>query len=440
MTGRRMAAADSFWLELDRPDNLAVVTSLMWTTTEIDPDRLREVLRTRMVDPFPVMRRRPEMHDGLVHRGSWLDDPDFDLDRHLLVRPMPGTGDRAALEAFVGQVRATPLDPAHPMWRMYLLQGYEGGSAVVTRFHHSLADGVRSTQLMLSLLEPLDGELPGLAARVGRPGPVPTGPGGAHLIPRLLNTAVGVAELALWGNPRTALEGRTSIGKTVAWTDPVPLDVLKGIARRTGTTVNDVCTTLVAGAMARYLHARPGPPAPGDSGLAWMIPVNLEPAHRELPADLGNHFALVLLVLPHGAAAFPDRLAEVHRRMARIRNSHEPVVTMALARTLALLPTGLGTAFMRFFASKAVGVLTNVPGPRTAMALAGAPVAGVVGWAPTSGQQALTVTVFSYAGGVTFGFGTDTAVVPDPGELVALLGDELADAVSTAGPPEGHEG
>ena len=71
------------------------------------------------------------------------------------------------------------------------------------------------------------------------------------------------------------------------------------------------------------------------------------------------------------------------------------------------------------------------------MALAGARVAGVVGWAPTSARQALTVTVFSYAGGVTFGFGTDPAVVPDADALVTALEEELTDAerVTGAGRP-----
>jgi diacylglycerol O-acyltransferase len=59
-------------------------------------------------------------------------------------------------------------------------------------------------------------------------------------------------------------------------------------------------------------------------------------------------------------------------------------------------------------------------------------VAGVVGWAPTSARQALTVTIFSYAGAVTFGFGTDSAVVPDPDALVAMLGQELTAAVAAA--------
>jgi hypothetical protein len=212
------------------------------------------------------------------------------------------------------------------------------------------------------------------------------------------------------------------------------LSLLTAIAGRTGTTVNDVCTALVSGAMARYLQRAAGRPlATGDDDVAWLLPINLEPAGTGPPARLGNRFALVLVALPHGPAAFPDRLAEVHRRISRIRQSWEPVVTSALARAIAVSPTPVGTTLMRLLAAKAVGVLTNVPGPRTRMSLAGAPVAGVVGWAPTSARQALTITIFSYAGEVTFGFGTDPAVVADANTLVTLLGEELAEAVATVG-------
>jgi hypothetical protein len=209
---------------------------------------------------------------------------------------------------------------------------------------------------------------------------------------------------------------------------------VKGVAAATGTTVNDVCTTLVCGAMARYLDRAGGEHrlGPGDDDVAWMVPVNLEAPEGRPPAELGNHFALVLVLLPHGPRAFPERLAEVHRRMSRIRNSWEPVLTFALSRAIALIPAPVGRAAIGVLGSKAVGVLTDVPGPRSPMALAGARVAGVVGWAPTSVRQALTVTVFSYAGGVTFGFGTDPAVVPAADALVAAFGEELAEAERTA--------
>ena len=84
--------------------------------------------------------------------------------------------------------------------------------------------------------------------------------------------------------------------------------------------------------------------------------VNLEAADREPPRELGNHFALVLAVLPHASAGFRDRLLEVHRRMTRIRRSWEPVLTHALARGIARSPSPLGIA-----ASQSAGLVENLP-------------------------------------------------------------------------------
>lgn len=95
---------------------------------------------------------------------------------------------------------------------------------------------------------------------------------------------------------------------------------------------------------------------------------------------------------------------------------------------VARSPAVLGRPVSRFFAGKAVGVLTNVPGPRVRMTLAGAEVAGIVGWAPCSGCQAITICIFSYAGEVRFGFGTDRELIPDPELLVDALAKEFAEA------------
>ena len=97
MTRRHMPAQDSFWLELDRPNNLLVNTSLVWTSEPVDPHRLRQVILERVVDRYPVFSQRPVLRGGLLRSGFWEDDPDFDLDRHIVVQDMPGRGDRAAL-------------------------------------------------------------------------------------------------------------------------------------------------------------------------------------------------------------------------------------------------------------------------------------------------------------------------------------------------------
>jgi WS/DGAT/MGAT family acyltransferase len=437
-----MAPQDSIWLELDRPTNLMAITSLLWTATPIDPDRLRSLIGERIVARYPVFRQRPVLRGGPVRWGYWADDPDFDLDRHVRVAPMPGAGDRAALQEYVAAQRSVPLDRDHPLWTVHLLQGFGGGSALVQRYHHAMADGIRLTQVMLGILDPLDGETADSAPPlVGARGPVYAGRSRLEPVRSVLNTAGSVVKMGLWTNPVTALAGRPDVPKTAAWGDPVPLSLLHDLAVRTSTSVNDVCTTLVSGAVARYLVGAPGGSrlAPGDEDLAWMVPVNLDALDRDPPAELGNHFALVLAVLPHGPATFREPLAEVHRRIARIRDSWEPMMNFALSRAIAVSPSLLGTALSRFLTAKTVGVLTNVPGPRAPMTLAGAVVDGVVGWAPSSGPQTMTVCIFSYAGDVTVGFGTDRTVVPDPEQLVAAFDAEVADAVAELGMSRGSD-
>lgn len=490
---RRIPAQDSLWLHLDRPENRMVVTSVLWTRTPVDPARLRSVVSDRLLARYPVYFQRPVPHG----RGlSWETDPEFDLGEHLLVRDLPEPADQAALEAFVAGRRGAPLDPRRPLWTIDLVRGYRGGSALVCRTHHAMADGIRLTQVLFSLLDPLDGET-APHAKVGGAGPhreavaqpvVRLGAAvlrvlgdtgakaqqqaarvhpvleSAVALPVLGATAVvgatgavaGFVSSALSGGPRRAVDtvagaattlwhsatgagdllgpstatgvwdGEPGVEKTAAWGDPVPLLTLARIGHETGTTLNDVCTALVAGALDRYFAAQ-GTARPEPSDLGWLIPVSLSSFDDELPADLGNHFSLVLAQLPLGRRTFAERLAEVHRRVARIRDSFEPALTFGVQYAIAQSPAALGLPASRFFAGKAVGVLTNVPGPRTPMTLAGARVEGIVGWAPCSGHQAITICIFSYAGEVRFGFGTDRKLIPDPEALVDALAKEFAE-------------
>ena len=62
-----------------------------------------------------------------------------------------------------------PLDRTRPLWHFYLVDGHEGGSVVVSRFHHALADGIALAQVLLSLTdEHEDGDLLGTTSRRAR--------------------------------------------------------------------------------------------------------------------------------------------------------------------------------------------------------------------------------------------------------------------------------
>jgi len=74
-----------------------------------------------------------------------------------------------------------------------------------------------------------------------------------------------------------------------------------------------------------------------------------------------------------------------------------------------------------FVANKTVGQITNVPGPRVPMALAGTEVTGILGWVPCSGNQPLGLCIFSYNGVVNIGIASDAGLIPDPGRLAELI-------------------
>jgi diacylglycerol O-acyltransferase len=59
-----------------------------------------------------------------------------------------------------------------------------------------------------------------------------------------------------------------------------------------------------------------------------------------------------------------------------------------------------------------------VPGPPTAVYLAGEKVDGMVGWAPQSGNLPMSFTINSYDGKVFVGIACDRGLVPDHDQIV----------------------
>ena len=469
---RPMSAQDALWLTMDRPNNLMVIDGVMLFDGEPEWDALLAATTERVIDRFPVFRSQ-----ALLGEGGWVwhVDPDFHLDRHIRRVRLPEPAGMAELERYVSEQRARPLDRDRPLWDIALVEQVtlddgSSGSALVCRFHHAMADGVRLTQVMLSLCDTTD---PHVAAKVARstgdltPVSVAAGVVGAlreaigdaaralargasvlaqdtrHALEtgaeiwgevlrspgrlvdafeamgldnRFANTTASVAKLALRGTTvRTVWSGTPGLHKAVAWSPGIPLDDVKRVGRRHDASVNDVLLTAVAGGMRRYLHARG---VEDVNEIEWMVPVNLVPIAENLPEDLGNFFALVMAVLPLDPGDPVERLQRTRARMDRIKRSEEPIITFGVQRGISAAPRPVSTALTDFFANKAVGVLTNVPGPRAPLTFAGVGVRQVIGFAPSSGDQPMTCTVFSYAGTVTVGFATDAALVPDPRELV----------------------
>lgn len=439
-----MSTADAAWLRMDRPTNLMVVNSVLWFDEPVDWDACRATFLERIVAPFDRFRQRAV--GGLPLTGPcWADDPDFDPDLHFHHVALPAPHDRRALEDFIGDRIATTLDRSRPLWEVYLIDDYGPGSAILVRIHHSVADGAALTRVMLSLTDGDDAAGPGIADGSGHAGPlaglapIARAAGAlAHegietlLHPRharkIAEAAAGDAQtlaklLLPAADPRTAIKGEQHVAHRVAWSDPVDLWRVRRAGRAHRATVNDVLVAAVAGAVGGFLREQ------GDEveEVHALVPFNLRPLDQPLPRELGNQFGLVLLGLPVGIAEPVARLTEVKRRMDAIKDSHEGALSYGILGLMGRTPVQVEQRLIDFFTAKGSMVLTNVPGPRRPLSLAGTPLKGVLVWAPCSGSVGMSVSVFSYANKVTVGFLTDAGLVPEPQDLAdAFRADLLA--------------
>ena len=105
---------------------------------------------------------------------------------------------------------------------------------------------------------------------------------------------------------------------------------MKAFGHAHGATVNDVIVTAVAGALRRYLRARESL----VDELTAIVPFNLRPLDKPLPADLGNRFGLVSLRLPVGMGDRRARLREVHERMEEIKHSPEGAISYGVLEAI----------------------------------------------------------------------------------------------------------
>ena len=313
---------------------------------------------------------------------------------------------------------------------------------MVVRIHHCIADGIALSRVLLSLTDthadagiapPRDGAGRGLLGSIA--GPVKAGAqlaqAGVHegieilthptaelpaLASRGTADAATLAKLLLTGSDaKTVLSAKPRVSRRVTWSERIPLNDLKAIGHATGTTVNDVLTAAMTGALRRYLLGR-------DSlvdEIRTTVPYNLRPLDEPLPRELGNRFGLVYLALPVGIADPAERLAEVHRRMDAIKHSSEGGLSYAILEAVGRTPHQIEQSLLDVFTQKTSAVLSNTPGPREPVYFAGSKIAGVVPWVPAAGTIGMGIDMMSYNGGVTVSLQVDAGLVPDPDTIIA---------------------
>ena len=428
-------------------------------------DRLREHIAQRM-HLAPVFQRKLVNMPFELANPIWVADDDLDMEYHIRSTVLPKPGNRAQLDKLVGRLHSSLLDRSRPLWEFYVIEGIETPPdatpgtrhvAFYSKVHHAAVDGQAGVALAHAIMDL------GAVPRAVRPA-------------RQRRTAthddnLGIAELTAAGLKHSAIqtvklaktlpaltrsvyqmlrpakveaaEGATALDTpATTWFAPktpinvsitnqrsfsslsLPLDQIKLVAKSNGATLNDVVLAICSGALRRYLRDLDCVPT---APLLAAVPVSLR---AEGNTDMNTQASIMRISLASTVDDPMERLRAIRAASASAK--------AAAAGMKAVMPTdfpslgapwlisGMASLFGRSkLANKMPPVanvaISNVPGPKVALYMAGARMLTYYPVSIAVHSMALNVTVQSYNGALDFGLIACRKAMPDLPELARYM-------------------
>jgi WS/DGAT/MGAT family acyltransferase len=466
----RLTALDRVFLDIEGPSTHMHVAGVFLFEAGplrreeggLDIDRVRDYVASRL-HRIPRYRQRIERIPVEGH-PVWVDDERFNLHYHVRHACLPPPGDDRQLKRLCGRIISQQLDRGKPLWELWFVEGLEHDRmALVSKVHHCMVDGVSGVDLLQVLLSPVpDKDFD--PASTWYPKPAPTK---ARLLrdavmrrvqlplratraavqalsepelarERLTDAAVGVAagvRSALTLAVDTPLNQPIGPHRRFDWIG-FDVDEVRRVKRVLGGTVNDVVLATVAGAVGRFLAQR-GVPQHHLERQEFRVfcPVSVRSAAER--GTLGNRVSAMIARLPVAERDPVARLSRVARETGDLKQSKQALGAEVLSSVSEWTAPTLFSAAMRLGLGYRASnlVVTNVPGPQVPLYLLGARMTETYPIVPLVSHQCLGIALFSYAGGLYWGFNADWDAVPDLHEFVVAIDAsfrELCDAADAA--------
>jgi len=420
----------------------------------LSPSRFIELMEARL-DRLPALRRRMVQIPHRLGHPVWVEDPEFDLSRHVRWRVVARPGSDRELAALVSEIASTQLPRSQPLWDLTVIEGLAGGlTAFVVKLHHSMADGSAAVAMLENAFVIDDADA---YSRPAAPEPLPT-PRELYRqaarsrrrrltgFPRFAGqtaaglTAAGRARHASavtppvpFSAPRTSLNVSLDSGRTFAMT-ALPIRELQRIKRSTQATFNDVFLAVCGGGLRRYLDRRGELPT---SSLIAGVPVATHLQERHFS---GNHVDNLMLPVGSDVADPVERVRVIHEAVQAARRVREALGTELFEYRAALTPPHLYPLGIRLWARTRLANLTrppinlvasNVAGPRRPLELDGGVLTALYSVGPILEGIGLNITAWSYVDQLYVSVLGCPASLPEPWALIDDLNggfDELRTA------------
>jgi len=464
-SGRRMSPTDSILWRIERDP---VLRSTVTAVSILDRPPVWDHYRQRMLevaDRVPWLRQVVVDPPLGIGSPSWVAADDFDIDYHLRRVRLPERCAFDELLDFAAREAMSEFDRARPPWEFTLVEGLDGGAALIQKFHHAATDGVGAIRLAREILDPerepqhtLKKELTmsdNATEPLSRNRLVSAISAMDQVAHRVAATSIDMAGATLRTGRSPARSVRSAM-ETLWWGArlmaliPQPLspvmrsrttnlgfgafdidfDQLHDAAQRANGSLNDAFIAAVLTGMRRY-HEGCGQPV---ANLRMTLPISIR--GKDDPFG-GNRFVPVRFTVPVVAQDPVTTVTTISRLVQEWRDGPALKLTDNLAAALNVLPTAELTQIFGLMLRNVDFVATNVPGLRAAAYLAGAEVLRQYAFAPPSGA-AVNVALLSNVDCCCIGVNMDRGAIRDPQLMMRSLRegfDEVLTLSAAVEPP-----
>jgi diacylglycerol O-acyltransferase len=462
----RLSGLDASFLYLETPSQPLHVCSISELDTSTMPggysfERFREELGKR-IQSIPEFRQRLADNRLNLDHPVWVEDDDFDIDRHLHRIALPVPGGRAELSDVCGRIASDPLDRGWPLWEMWVIEGIgadaqesgeSGRIVVMMKVHHASVDGVAGADVLARLCgtepdtptpEPVDGPgngsplelaIGGLARFAARPLRL------AAVVPMTVSTIVDMLHRAQTGRtmappfraPRTPFNDAITRSRNIAYAS-LNLDDIKQVKNRFNVTVNDVVMALCSGALRRFLLDRDQLP---DTSLVATVPVSV---HDKCDRPGNNQVSALFTRLQTQIADPVERLRAIAQDNLAAKEHSSAIGATLLLDWAQFAARALFAPAMWLYTRTGLArlpihnlVISNVPGPQVPLYFLGCRLDAIYPLGPVFHGTGLNITVMSLTGNLDVGIVACRELVPDVWPLVDEFETELKGLVAAAG-------
>jgi WS/DGAT/MGAT family acyltransferase len=455
----RLSAQDATFLYFEQEDAPMNIGSVAVFQGEIPYERFVKSLEEKL-HLIPRYRQRVVSAPLNIAHPTWEFDPAFNIRKHVIPVRLDPPGNDDQLREMAARLFQGMLSRDKALWEIYLVHGLEGDrSALVSKVHHCLVDGVSGIELLMVILD-VSPDPPPPTSEPYDPPPIPDAASRffdalfdrmadglkatADIQKALLNTVDNPASLRSVSRAlETALPYFTRPGqrapfnqafsgdRKLAWSE-CSFQEVRAIRKAAGGTVNDVILAMLGGALSRYYEAHGLDTE--DQVARVLTPVNVR--REDERGSLGNRISMILVEVPLGLRNPIERLNVVHERMENLKRNHiadgMELASDSLGNLPPMLQAMLGSLPMPPN-TVANLVCTNVPGPMIPLYSVGHPLEAHYPLVPIAWEMGVGCAVTSYNQKLYFGLIADAKAAPDVDRLGDFLQQSYVELRSAAG-------